>query len=590
MKAVEFSRTRQLAVRRFMSSVAYMVRRLHTDQGGQIIPWMAVLMTLVFFGVAALAVDVGRGVVAYQKLQSATDAAALAAAQMMPTATSQQSVIDMATSYSALAGNANANAGLLPGAKMVSGYPKLMCLTTVTDWGILCPSAINANAIQVAQTVPLPMYFAALMGFRNINITAVSTAAMRGSPRNPYNIAILIDTTGSMGTYDNVASSCNGTRISCSLEGVRTLLGNLSPCTSGSSCGSASNGNYANPLDQVAIYTFPGMVSAQDVKNDTTCATGTVTYTSTDGGGSSSRSSNGFGGGFGGGGGGSTKGVEWSNYIISTTPGTEPVSTPAIYQLVGFSSDYATANPGSNHNTGAGSSSLLNQNSVAAIAVGANTRKCSGLAYGGYTYYAATIYQAQADLVAQQTARLPLRTQNVMIILSDGDATAGTAYQGSSSNIMQISGKTAAQAQTTLLNTAGTYPSAFNQCEQGVVAAQAATAAHTTVYTVAYGTQASGCQTDQAGFSITVGGGGWWGGGGTTYTNSNPNNMTPCQAMQRMASRSDTFYSDYAAAGNGNNNDTSCQGASQTDTKLNDIFAAIAGNLSTARLIPNNTL
>ena len=57
-----------------------------------------------------------------------------------------------------------------------------------------------------------------------------------------------------------------------------------------------------------------------------------------------------------------------------------------------------------------------------------------------------------------------------------------------------------------------------------------------------------------------------------------------------MASRPDTFYSDYTAAGNGSNNDSSCQGASQTDTKLNDIFAAIAGNLSTARLIPNNTL
>lgn len=549
-----------------------MARRVRADQGGQILPWLAVLMTLVFAGVAAVVVDVGRGVVAYQKLQSATDAAALAAAQMMPTARSQQSVIDMATSYSAVSGNANANSGLMPGAKMVSGYPKLLCLSTVSDWGILCPAATNANAIQIAETVPLPMYFASLMGFKSVNITAVSTAAMRGSPRNPYNVAIVIDTTGSMGEYDNVASSCNGTRISCSLEGVRTLLGNLSPCLSGSSCGTATNGNYSNPLDQVAIYAFPGMVSANDVTNDTTCGNKSV-----------SSDPSGYTWGQASGTSGSGR-VNYAQYIFSSPAGSAP-----IYQLVDFSSDYGTANPGSNHNTGAGSSSLLNTSSVAVKAMGGKSG-CSGIGYGGGTYYAAAIYQAQADLIAQQQARLPQRTQNVMIILSDGDATAGTYYLNSrynsaTQNDLQIYGKTQAQAEATLLNTAGTYPSAFNQCEQGVVAAQAATAAGTTVYTVAYGTQASGCATDKSNFSINVGSGK----SAKTYKNSNANNMTPCQAMQRMASRANTFYSDYKAAGNGNNNDTSCQGASQTDTKLNDIFAAIAGNLSTARLIPNNT-
>jgi Flp pilus assembly protein TadG len=567
MKAIEFSSTRQLPARTGTGTIACMVRRLRTDETGQIIPWMAVLMTLVFFGVAAMVVDVGRGVVSYQKLQGATDAAALAAAQMMPTGTSQQSVIDMATSYSAVAGNANAHAGMLPGAKMVTGYPKLMCLTAVTNWGILCPSAINANAIQIAETVPLPMYFAGLMGFKNINITAVSTAAMRGSPRNPYNVAILIDTTGSMGEYDNVASSCNGTRISCSLEGVRTMLGNLSPCLSGSSCGTATNGNYSSPLDEVAIYTFPGMVSTNDVINDTTCGKKSVTGdSSSDTWGQSQRASGGWGQGK----------INYANYIFGSPAGSAP-----IYQLVDFSSDYATANPGSINNNGAGSSSKLNTKSVSVQAMGGKSG-CSGIGYGGGTYYAATIYQAQADLIAQQQARLPQRTKNVMVILSDGDATAGTYYLGSSwPDDMQIYGKTQAQAQTTLLNTAGTYPSAFNQCQQGVVAAQAATAAGTTVYTVAYGTQASGCETDKSTFSIKV--------GTKTYKNSSPSKLTPCQAMRGMASRADTFYSDYTAAGNGGNNDTSCQGASQTDTKLNNIFAAIAGNLSTARLIPNNT-
>ena len=554
------------------------VRDLHTDQNGQILPWLAVLMTFVFFGLSALVVDIGRGVVAYQKLQSATDAAVLAAAQMMPTAANAQAVINEATAYSAVAGNANANGALMPGAQMVSGYPKLECLTTVTNWGILCPAAINANAIQVSETLKLPTYFGAVIGIPNLNVTATSTAAMRGSPRNPYNVAVLVDTTGSMGTVDNVASSCNGTRISCSLEGIRTLLGNLSPCASGSSCGAATNGNVAHPLDEAAIYTFPGMVNQQDVTNDVTCGTGSVSASGTVSAGSSNRGSGGRWGG-----GGSS--VQWANYIAPSSVSTSPTTVAPIYQLVNFSSDYASANPGSNHSTTAGSSSLLQSSSLAVQAVG-GASGCSGLAYGGWTYYAGTIYQAQADLVAVQQARLPVQTQNVMIILSDGDATAGTAYTGTTTSyILQAPG-----GPTQLLNTAGAYPSAFNQCEQGVVAAQAATAAGTTVYTVAYGTQATGCMTDQSGFSITVGGGGgWWGGGGTTYTNSNPNNMTPCQAMQNMASRANTFYSDYTAAGNGSNNDTACQGASQSDTKIDDIFAAIAGNLSTARLIPNGT-
>ena len=563
-----------------------MFSQMHADQSGQILPWMALLLTFVFFGIAALVVDVGRGVVAYQKLQSATDAAALAAAQMMPTATSQQAVISEATAYSAVPGNANASPGLLPGAQMVSGYPKLKCLATVISWGILCPAATNANAIQISETLKLPTYFGAVIGIPNLNVTATSTAAMRGSPRNPYNVAILIDTTGSMGTVDNVASSCLGTRISCSLEGVRTLLGNLSPCASGSSCGSATNGNVTHPLDEVAIYTFPGMVNQQSVTNDVTCSTsslGTVPASANMG---NANRANGRGGRGGRGGGAS---VKQANYIAPSSIKTSPTTIAPIYQLVNFSSDYASANPGSNNNNTAGSSGLLQSSSLAVQAVG-GASGCSGLAYGGWTYYAGAIYQAQADLVAIQQARLPTQTQNVMIILSDGDATAGTTYNGTATSyILQAPG-----GPTQLLNTAGNYPSAFNQCEQGVVAAQAATAAGTTVYTVAYGTQATGCMTDQSNFSITVGGGGggWWGGGGggKTYTNSNPNNMTPCQAMQRMASRTNTFYSDYTAAGNGSNNDTACQGASQTDTKIDDIFAAIAGNLSTARLIPNNTM
>jgi len=89
---------------------------------------------------------------------------------------------------------------------------------------------------------------------------------------------------------------------------------------------------------------------------------------------------------------------------------------------------------------------------------------CSGLQNpGGYgTYYAGVIYAAQASFVSAQVSG----TQNVMILLSDGDSTASSS-------------------QMTSNNNGGLYPSVVNQCQQAVAAAAAATAAGTRIYAVA---------------------------------------------------------------------------------------------------------
>jgi hypothetical protein len=55
--------------------------------------------------------------------------------------------------------------------------------------------------------------------------------------------------------------------------------------------------------------------------------------------------------------------------------------------------------------------------------------------------------------------------------------------------------------------------------------------------------------------------------------------------MQRIASSPEYFFSDYTATGG----DGSCISASQPVTGLNQIFQAIVSDLSTAKLIPNNT-
>ncbi|MGB6975430.1 MAG: pilus assembly protein TadG-related protein [Terracidiphilus sp.] len=517
--------------------------RLHAEQNGQILPWMALLLTFIFFGLSALVVDIGRGIVAYHMLQSATDSAVLAAAQTMPTATTAAAVTTVATDYSAVPGNKNANPSMLPNARIASGYPKYVCLSTVAAWGVNCTSALNANAVQIQETIALPTIFAGLIGFPTINISATSTAAMRGSPRNPYNVAIVIDTTGSMGGSDGKTSNCYGTRISCALEGTLTMLGDLSPCAG--PCGTSTNGNVAHPLDEVSIYAFPGLADTASVTNDTTCPIG----------------------------GGSSGTVNTSKYVVNSTTDTTGDASAPYYQLTGFDSDYASADPSSNNSSNGASSSNLQTSSILVQATGGST--CSGIQSkgGAGTYFAAIIYQAQYDLAAQQAARLPTQTQNVMVILSDGDATAG---ENNATSDMSTTNES-----INIYNTNGTYPSFFDECQQAVTAAESATAAGTTVYTVAYGTQSSGCDTDQSGYKITS--------GATTYTNANPSGLEPCQVMQQMASSAETFYSDFVAGGNGGSNDPSCTGASGSDTSINDIFAAISGNLSTARLIPNNT-
>jgi hypothetical protein len=216
-----------------------------------------------------------------------------------------------------------------------------------------------------------------------------------------------------------------------------------------------------------------------------------------------------------------------------------PLGSPAAtYEIVGFSSDYKVSDT-------AGS---LNIASNYVKAAGGKSG-CTPMANPGGegTYYAGAIYAAQSALVATQSANPG--SQNVIIIISDGDASSSD--MGSAST------------------TTGTYPSTKKQCHQAITAAQNAATANafgngaipTRVYSVAYGATSSGCSTD------------------TSPT------ITPCQTMQGIASGPQNFYSDYTATGGS----SSCISASQPTSNLNQIFLDIAGDLTVARLIPNGT-
>jgi hypothetical protein len=206
------------------------------------------------------------------------------------------------------------------------------------------------------------------------------------------------------------------------------------------------------------------------------------------------------------------------------TPGkpcpTQPSSTPYLaskiyYQIgTGLSTDY---------NNGSG---VLSDTSTIIEAVGDNGTKLSGCLSnkgGQGTYLAEVITKAQAALP------VVTGTKNVIILLSDGDASASAA---------QLSNQTSKVSK---------------QCGQYVTAAQAATTAGTTVYAVAYGAATSGCSS------------------GDTYN--------PCTALKAVASDTAKFFS----------TDTACvpSVSGNTLTNLPSIFTQIAVNLTKPRLLTN---
>ena len=399
---------------------------------------MLPVMAMVVVGllaVTALSVSIDRVYIAYTELQNSTNAAALAGAQQLPNSTATTA----ATNYSAEVGGQNLY-GNLQNVTMVSGWPKLECLTTLSNEGMSCVAPANANAIQVKQQVSVPILFTGIFGHSvTTTLTATATAAMRGAQPNPFNIAIIIDATKSMGDTDS-DSQCNSSRMACALAGIKILAEDMSPCSPNSTtCGSTTSGSYgsanvAGSVDRVSLFSFPNV----------TTATAPDYYGCN----------------------GTNPTKEPYTFPPAGASSYTPLGSPAAtYEMVGYSSDYKLAD----------TSSTLNTASNFSKAIGAGISTCKPMSNPGGegTYYAGAIYAAQSSLVAEQGA-FP-GSQSVIILLSDGDASSSDMGSAGSS---------------------GSYPSTKNQCAQAITAAQAATTAGTRVYAVAYGAESSGCSTD----------------------------------------------------------------------------------------------
>ncbi|WP_348262260.1 pilus assembly protein TadG-related protein [Telmatobacter sp. DSM 110680] len=487
------------------------ITKIVADDHGQILPWM-VLMNVLIIGVAGLSIDLGRTYVCYRQLQASTDAAALAGAYALgQPSSSQSSVTSEIALYAATAHGANGS-GNLPSPTISTTFS---CVTDSAMVAASCDASNTGyNVVRVTQTATVPTLFIQVLSLAGINaaksltLTATSSATMASGQNDQVNVAMVVDATASMNTNDTDAS-CGNTRIYCALQGVRTMLGLLAPCTSSTAKSTAT----CVPYDQVSLFTFP-TIQANTAKYDTDCS-GTaptiIPYTTP------------------------AKGATWS----------APTGTAGTYQLTGYVSDWTASNQVGGSLSS--SSSLVN-------GVGGPTGSCAGMdsVGGDGTYYAGAIYAAQASLVAAKAAAPGSR--NVMIILSDGDASAA-------------SGKIQNPPGTNVGHNGNTYPSLDDQCHQAITAAQYASASGTTVYTIAYGASSSGCSTDTGSLAIS-----------------------PCNAMMQMssgyvsASNAPSFYSDATAS----QNKGQCTSPSNPNLTLNGIFGNISAQLTKPRLIPNS--
>jgi hypothetical protein len=385
-------------------------------------------------------------------------------------------------------------------------------------------------------------YFAtALHASPSMAIKTSSMASMRGAPPGPFNIIVIVDTTLSM--TDNDSGDCGNERVVCALQGVQVFLQDLAPCPVGITC-VVSDQNSANAIDEVGLMIFPGVApsGALDPVQDGGSGAWQMPY-------------------------------EFDNNVTTPTNtlpytayGTLPINATALplyekeYQVVQLSSDYRVSDATTTLNTSSDLvSAVSNPSDGSRIIFHTGPGNNPGLAVRGGqgTFYAGVLYAAQAELAAHARPN----TQNVIILLSDGDATASSSQMNTVTNVAtDVTGAT----------NSGTYPSYKNECQQAVTAASYIKSTlingqTTTIYVVAYGSSSS------AGSSCATDGGA----------------ISACTALQDIATSPTTFYSDTTAT----QNQGQCPASVNNGTNnLNAIFGSIAGSFTHARLIPTGTL
>jgi Putative Flp pilus-assembly TadE/G-like len=603
------------------------------DQSGQTLPFVALAMTGLL-GAGGLVVDVGHAYVVRGQLQNSANAAALAAAGLVYTKSSQSVNTTTEADLYGATGTKNPT-------PYVIGDPVVapVCLNLLMPKSSAgCVSGSAPNAVKVTQTAKVPTFLMAMFGVPKLTVSATATASMQGSSL-PWNIAIIVDSTGSMASTD---SNCNNlTQFQCALTGVQALLEDVNPCPTGITSCDQSIANV-----RVSLFTFPNVLTAvngvvptvngskaDSIADDIACGGSPATwnnynkqpiaapytlpvpgatlpvYTSANA--------------------PSTYDVGLNYLTYSNKVGSTTTTWDATYQITPFLSDYQDPID----------SSGLNANSSLVKAVGHGTTSgCLTYTFGiwgtgggsgfGNTYVASSMYAAQSALASEQAS---YGGQNAMILLSDGDMNASyystnSGSYGTANTTNQFthayefpsgpSGSevgptttsypvpayftpaTISSAQNTLgydtLSSAstgsgqkrsgtskGNYPDWYDQCQQAMQAGQYSTSHSTTVFSVAYGASTSGCN---SGWSVGITDSTTLSGVSDANAGYTLSTLNPCVTMENIASSMSNFYSDWQQG----TSFTSCKDSAHSTVSLSDIFQAIAVTFATPQLLPNN--
>ena len=233
------------------------IHRWRSDNRGSV-AIIAGFVAIAFTLMLALVVEEARIYQATRELTAATQMSALAGAQSINCCATSTAVA-MATSY----GSLNPIKGQT--VTIVSGYPKLKCLTTIN---VSCTGTDNANAIQVSQQVTIPLVFGGFIGKSTETITATATASAKGGgTTKALDVMLVIDTTASMNDADTSCSISGATELTCAEAGAQALLAAFNP----------------NVVD-VGLMVFPGVTSTT-AQYDYDCSTAhtptTVAYNAT---------------------------------------------------------------------------------------------------------------------------------------------------------------------------------------------------------------------------------------------------------------------------------------------------------------------
>lgn len=263
-----FTNRNQIEVNGMKKACISVVKRLYKEQQGQAL-WFALLSMMTMLGMGGFMIDLGRFYVVRSQLQLSTNAAGLAAAGSIWDSQTTDNAKTVATNY--IANNplfglpeANINGTQFP-------IVQTTCLNSLLTSPQTCSNTGNIqNAIKIVEAVAMPTTFMSLFGKKTLIAEAEATASMQGQAQG-WNIAVIVDATGSMADTNTTDSACSGdTNMQCALHGVQTLLGSLNPCVIVTNCTNATASVH------VALFTFPNVLTSALTNFYTGCSgTGT---------------------------------------------------------------------------------------------------------------------------------------------------------------------------------------------------------------------------------------------------------------------------------------------------------------------------